>query len=394
MGTAVPVAFPFVEVTINTQGLAPVAQRSPGVIAIVGASDAGAAAANVPFAVDTLDQAADLFAGADDAGVVRTRLYNGLELALLQDPKPSRIYGVKADPADYPAALAALEAADDVTFVAIAGEAEAGSLVALKTHVETMSAQGQKRIGVAMVDPAIAKSTTYAADVAAAYAPVRSDVSRMVLVAARGAERVVGMRPDRTLVTIPGDAASAAVAAMAGYPPHASLVLKRVVGFAIPVEQQFSPTEIKALSAAGIDPVIDPALIEGESLHFAEGRLFTADANLLYIDIVRTLDDIEFRLKAGLIGMVGDARITRAGLTRVAIRVDGILGPLRRAAVIDDYAIDIPVLNVLNLPESTWTATDREIVRLARQNRTVDMNVTVTYGPAVHRLLVTLLPKF
>jgi hypothetical protein len=30
----------------------------------------------------------------------------------------------------------------------------------------------------------------------------------------------------------------------------------------------------------------------------------------------------------------------------------------------------------------------------ARANRTVDMFVSVTYGPAVHRLKVTLAPKF
>jgi hypothetical protein len=56
--------------------------------------------------------------------------------------------------------------------------------------------------------------------------------------------------------------------------------------------------------------------------------------------------------------------------------------------------VDIPVLNILALPESTWTATDKTIVSEARANRRVDMFVTVKYGPAVHYLLVNLTPTY
>ena len=55
----------------------------------------------------------------------------------------------------------------------------------------------------------------------------------------------------------------------------------------MPVASQYSPSEIMSLSDANIIPIIDPALIVGESVHFAEGRCFTTDASLLYIDIVR-----------------------------------------------------------------------------------------------------------
>lgn len=390
----VAAAYPFIEVRIDTSALAPVAQRAPGVIAIVGKTPAGAnggsADANKAFRVDTLDQAAQLFAKVNaDGSVAGTTLYDSIKVAMLQDPKPSKIYGVKVGGDAYAAALSALEAADDVTFVSLASEVDVGvaasggdpatNLMALKDHVESMSSQSQKRIGVAMVNPATDKSPTYVDDVKAAVNSLKSDSSRMVMIAARGATT---------------DAATAAMAAIAGYQPHVSMVLKKVRGVSMPVEKQYGPSEIKGLSESEIIPVIDPALIVGESLHFAEGRCFTTDANLLYIDIVRTLDDIEFRLKAGLIGSVGDARITKAGMTRVKTRVEGILGPLKRRAVIADFSVDIPVLNILSLPESTWTATDTSIVTTARANRTVDMYVTVTYGPAVHHLKVTLAPKF
>jgi len=386
----IPAAFPFIEVKIDTSALTPVAQRSPGVIAIVGKSAAGSAAVNKPFAIDTLDQAAELFATKNaDGTVTETPLYSSLKIAILQDPKPSKIYGVKVDTDNYAAALASLEAADDVTFVSLSNEVTVGAaagggaaatgLVALKDHVETMSAQGQKRIGVAMVDPATAKSNTYVDDVNNTVDSLKSSSSRMVMIAARGAT---------------GDAATAAMAAIAGFDPQVSVVLKKVRGFSMPVESQYSPSEIKGLSEAGIIPIIDPALIVGESLHFAEGRCFTTDASLLYIDIVRVLDDIDFRLKAGLIGAVGDARITKSGMTMLKTRVEGILGPLQRSAVIVDFAIDIPVLSILSVPETAWNATDRAIVQTARANRMVDLFVSVTYGPAVHLLKVTLSPKF
>jgi hypothetical protein len=386
---AVTAAFPFIEVRIVPPA-APLAQRSPGVIAVVGrapaTADGGAAPANTPVRIETLDDAVVNFARRTAGNVVRNALYNSLELALLQDPRPAKVYGVKVTGDDYAAALGGLEAADDVTMVSLANETTVGAaagadpptgLQALKAHVETMSAAGQRRIGFAMVDPAAAKSPTYVADTIAAVTPLKSTTSRMLMVAARGAT---------------GDVATAAMAAVAGLPVHWSIVLKKIVGVTMPVSRQYSPAEIKGLSEAKITPIIDPALISGESLHFADGRLFDADDK--YVDLVRTLDQIEFLLRAGLIGLIGDARITKPGMTLLKTQVDGILGPLKRQAVIDDYTVQIPVLDILGLPEAARTATDDAIVTGARADRTVDLVVTVTYGPAVSRLLVTLVAKF
>jgi hypothetical protein len=389
----VPAAFPFIQVTIDTSGLTPVAQRAPGVIAVVGTTPngnaGGSAAVNTPLTVDTPADAADLFSKTTNNVTASTPLYDSLMLAMLQDPKPSKIYGVRASGTDYVAALSALEGVDDVTFVSLASEATVGAaaaganpasgLMALKAHCENMSAAGHKRIGFGMIDPTRAKSATYATDALTAVDSLKSSTSRMVLVAARGSTN---------------DAATAAMASIAGYAPHISAVLKPVRGVTMPTASQYSPGEIKALSEGQVIPLIEPTMMVGEILRFAEGRCFTSDASLLYIDIIRTLDDIDFRLKAGLIGAVGDARITKAGMTLVRARTDGILDPLRRTGVIADYSISIPVLDILSTPESTWTAADSSAVVTARANRTVDMYVSITYGPAVHQLRVTLAPKF
>jgi hypothetical protein len=385
--STVAAAYPFVSVAIDTSALQPVAQRSPGVIAIVGASTAGAAAVNEPTVVANLADIADAF-GASSV------LAASLELALLQDPAASKVYGVKvasaAAAADYTAALDALLAADDVDFVTLAGVSDTALLVLLKQHVEQASAAGNKRLGVAMVDPAKAKSLTYVQEVLAKLHPATgpdllSTVGRMVVVAARGAKADDGSTPD---------VAAAAMAAIAGYAPSTSIVLKQVRGFSIPAGAQYTSTEIKALSEANVVPLIQPALLVGGGIVFGEGRTFTSDASLLYVDIVRTLDDIDFRLKAGLIRLVGDVRITRSGLTSTQVAVEGILGPLKRAAVIDDFTVQIPVLDILAIPESLRTAADNAIVTTARANRAVDLFISVTYGPAVHSLLVTLQPKF
>ncbi|MDK1483219.1 hypothetical protein, partial [Sinorhizobium sp. 6-117] len=171
-------------------------------------------------------------------------------------------------------------------------------------------------------------------------------------------------------------------------------VLKSVKGFTLPLAQQFSPTEIKALSTGQVIPIIDPALIPGESLHFAEGCCFTTDATLNYIDVVRLLDDTEFRLKAGLIGMIGDARITKSGLIGVVNRAQGILDRLIGPGGIDGYSVMIPVLEILRVPEDARSPGETQAVAQARADRTVEMLVSITLGPAVHLLNITLQPRF
>jgi hypothetical protein len=387
------VAFPFIEVNIDTSGLVPVAERAPGVIAVVGESNVGTAAVGAVVAVDTAADVNTKFG-------TNTRLGQSLKLALLQDPRPSKVYGVKANgspptAANYAEALTALEAADDVTFVSLANEpvnlgantspAATGALAPLKAHCEAMSSEGQKRIGVAMVNPAM-KASDDAQKIIDRCVELKSSSSRMVMIAGRGAT-VEG-------TTTPADAATASMAAFAGYQPQVSLVLKRVRGVRMPVETQFTPSEITALSEEEIIPIIDPALIPGESLHFAEARAYTTDTSLLYIDIVRVLDDIDFRLKAGLVGVIGDARITKAGLSAVKARTEGILGPLQQAAVIDAFAVTIPVLDILFIPQAARTPADQNIVAQARAERQVDLFVEIEYGPATHHLVVHLTPTF
>lgn len=397
MPTLIQPAFPFVNVTVDTSGLVPAAQRSPGVVAVVGNADGATAPASTPLVITSHDDAISLFG----KGKAATPLTNSLDLVLAQDPQPSKIYGVRTPAAgNYAAALAGLEAADDVTFVCLAGETAVGAptagatpatgLRALAEHVENISSAGNRRMAVAMIDPAIARTATYVNDVLAAtsFGALRSASGRMILVAARGATTNAAGTPP------PGaDAAAAAMGAIAGFPPGTSVVLKQVRGFTMPITQQYVPAEVTGLAGAGVIPLVDPTLIPGTGLFMGDGGTFSSDAGRVYVDVVRLVDQVDFLLRAGLIGSVGDARITKAGLTTVRIRVEGILGPLQQAWAIDDFTVSIPLLAILDLPESARSAADRAQVVTARQTRQVTVLITMTIASQVSRFNVTLKPQ-
>ena len=82
---------------------------------------------------------------------------------------------------------------------------------------------------------------------------------------------------------------------VAGFEPQVSLVLKKIRGIAMPLASQFSPSEIKLLSEAGINPIIDPSLIEGRASISPMVAPTRPTPSLLFIRLVRVLDDIEFR---------------------------------------------------------------------------------------------------
>ena len=390
---AVTAAYPYVVVRIDTRGLQPKAARAVGNIGIVGdANGNGTAVPNIPVLISSESDARKYFATTDAAGAITGSgpLYRSVRTALMQDPAPSRVYAVATkdvggDP-DYAGALAVL-ASREVQFVLLAEETDVGAvgppltkLKALKDHVESVSADGNRRIGVAMVDPAlnVAAGKTFAEAADDKYGDLRSDNSRMMLVAGR-----VEVDPNG----VPeNDLAAAVGGTIAGYQPHISALLKQVRGVQIPIHLQFSPSEIKEISEVEVIPLIDPELIPGAGLFLGCGRTYTTDTSKLYIDIVRTLDHIEFQLKAGLIGSIGDVRIDRAGMQTLAGRIDAILSPLKRQQMIDEYSIFIPLLPILERQEIERTADETGQVTTARLDRRVEVLLSITYGPQVHVL--------
>ncbi|MFD3565993.1 hypothetical protein [Streptomyces sp. NPDC058667] len=239
----------------------------------------------------------------------------------------------------------------------------------LAEHVDTVSntgGDGKERIGVAMLD------STLTAQEQADLNTGTVHTDRMVLIAHKSPK---------------DDVAAAVAGVIAGYEPHVSLLLKPI---AIDMPGSFTTSEIDAFVAKSVNWVTSPTMLPGHGLYLGEGLTASESGNRKYIDIVRTLDDISFRIKASLIQAVGDLRIDRPGLRTVVTLVQTVLAPLVTRGILEDYAIHIPLLVLLERERATLTAPEVEQISDGRAARSVDMDVSVVYTGVIHKIAVKL----
>ena len=269
---------------IRVQALADLfapAVRAFGNIAVVGQADdraRGIPAVNTAVALTNPADATATFPGT---------LGQSIAMTFQQTPGPSLVYGVRTDTArpDWARALEAVGTLD-VQFVVLAnvpadaaGVARDGPIQQLASHVTSVSntgEDGRERMGVAM----LRSGSTDATVVAGALAN-----ERMVFVAHKSAD----------------DVAAAVAGTLAGYEPHISVLLKQVNVSS----DLFTSAEIETLNGSetfdsgpagqGVLWLTDPALIPGRGTYM--GEAYTANpGGKKYIDIVRTIDDVSFRL--------------------------------------------------------------------------------------------------
>ncbi|MBD8060001.1 hypothetical protein IC607_13585 [Cellulomonas sp. JH27-2] len=353
------------------------AVRAYGNVAVVGRVTPPAAP---PADLLTVGEAAVF----SDPGEAKRRapgeLGDAIALAFNQIPGPSQVTGVRVDEAapDWEAGLEEL-ATHDVQIVALAATpldtaaaAAGGAIRALADHVVGVSntgGDGMERIGVAMLE----KEATDATIVAGALAS-----ERMVFVAHKSDE----------------DVAAAVAGTIAGYEPHISMLLKSVKVDSKP----FSATEIDALNGSesfssgpagkGVNWLVDPALIPGQGVYLGEGYTGDPGGGKKYIDVVRTIDNVSFLLKAQLIRTIGNVRVSRSGLRTLGAQLEAVLEPLVRQGVIEGYDIVIPILTLLDKP--LRTAAEDQQVNDAQAQRVVEVLVAVDYAGAIHRVALTL----
>jgi hypothetical protein len=350
--------------------------RAFGNLAVIGPADdraAGVTAVNTPTTVTSGGEARDRFPGT---------LGESIALAFRQAPGPSLVIGIRVDTTrpDWRTALG-LAATLDVQFVVLAGVAADGDAIRrdgaidlLAGHVADVSTTGEdgrERIGVAMLrrdatDPGFVRGS------------LASD--RMVYVAHKSDQ----------------DAAAAVAGTIAGYPPHVSPLLKPV---AI-TSGQFSAAEIITINGSedfssppvgrGVIWLTDPALIPGGGTYLGEAYTGNAGEGKKFIDIVRTLDDVSFRLKARLIKTVGFLRISRSGLRSLIAQLEAVLDPLVRDEVIEGYELTIPILAILDREVVARTPSERRQLDDAQADRLVTVTASVDYAGAIHRLSLSL----
>lgn len=313
-------------------------------------------------------------------------LGNAIALAFAQTPPPTLVYGVRtAAGPDWATALGLVSALDvqlvvlaNIPLDATSGAAGAppalpGAIAQLANHVVTVSntgGDGKERMGIAMLP----KGSTNTAIVTGALAN-----ERMVYIAHKSDQ----------------DAAAAVAGTIAGYEPHFSLLLKPVNITSDP----FTPVEIGAINGSetfssgpagnGVNWLVDPVLIPGRGIYMGEG--YTGNpGGKKYIDIVRTIDDVSFRLKAQLIKSIGNLRISRSGLRALVAQMESVLEPLVRNEVIEGYDITIPILILLDKDPASLTAAELAQINNAQSQRVVEVMVAVDYAGAIHRLAITL----
>jgi len=241
----------------------------------------------------------------------------------------------------------------------------------LADHVAKVSntgGDGNERIGVAMLDPTLTQAKQIALNKGAIHD------NRMVLIAHKSED----------------DVAAAVAGVIAGHEPHISLLLKPI---SIEMTDLFTATEIQNYYDASINWVASPVLLPGHALYVGEGLTASPTGGKKYVDVVRTLDDVGFRVKAALIRAVGDVRIDRPGLRTIVTLVQSVLSPLVTRGVIEDYAIHIPLLVLLERVRATLTPDELQRISDGRSARNVDMEVSVVYAGVIHQIAVKLVLK-
>ncbi|AZM50750.1 hypothetical protein DMB38_13280 [Streptomyces sp. WAC 06738] len=305
-------------------------------------------------------------------------LGKAVALALQQEPGPGNVYAVRlADQPDVADTLSKIKTLPvqlvviaDTPLEVPAGGQPTDAIVKLAEHVKGPFGEGLERMGVAMLgkgdhDPLIITGTL--------------NTDRMVYVAHKSDE----------------DVAAAVAGTIGGYDPHVSMLLKKV-GVS---SGEFTADELIKINGSEDDDsppagnnlnwLVNPALIPGQGVYLGEGYTgANGTTDKKYIDIVRMLDDLTFRLKASLITTIGELRISRTGLRALAGQMEGVLEPLRRSEVIEDYEVVIPVLQLFDKPQPT--PEEEKIMADARRDRLAEAMIKITYAGAIHRLSIKL----
>ena len=366
----------YISVTPLTNLFVP-ATQSFGDIAIIGAVDAGALGPKKtpvpvtnPNSVSFQSSANDGLA-VTDVGWFSGDLGNSVVQAFSQAPGPTTVWAIATDPADGANALqnGLDEAAKlDVQIVvlantpltAVAGQA---SIEALATHCNTVSTtggDGKERIGVAMLGNGVTDTTLISGVMAQ---------NRMTMIAHCS----------------DADAAAAVAGVIAGYEPHISLLLKPI---ALDMATVFSDSEIDAFNTARINWVTRSPLLPGNGFYMGEG--YTLGTDQPYVDIVRTVDEISFALKAALIRSIGVLRVTRAGLRALVSEMSAVLQPLQDDGVIDSFLVYFPLLTLLDKAPASLSDVELQEIHDAQATRAIASIVTIEYAGAIHRLNITL----
>lgn len=353
----------FVNVTVDVSGLAAVSTRDTGTVGIVGT---GTSAMTEPLLVGSSAEVDGLYpADTDLSTAAKLAFQNGAAKVWLVD------IGVTKTEVDMEAALLLLSEKDiQVVVMANTVETDIATYVSdgLKSHV---NASVTERVGVFM----LAKSEDASTMPTTIGGLLTASENRLFAIAHNSDD----------------DMAAALAGVIVKYNAWESVVLKTIAGAAQTID--FTTAQRASLVTAHVNPVIDPLYLAGEGVVLeASYVLGTESDGIYFLDVRRTIDDIVYKLKAGLTtsAVIGGLQINRAGLASLNNKVTAILQNSVNAGEFDGFTIEMPVGNALAKDAASRSPAEAALITTARTSRNVDVSVSVVYAGAIHSLDIDL----
>jgi len=347
----------FVNITVSTTGLYTTSTRDYGTVAIIGNGTTGV---TTPVLVGTTSEATATF-GVTALGIgIRAALANGASCVWAVDCGVVTLSSVED-------ALALIEG-HDIQVVALAGIVETADnayiSAALSDHV---SAAATERIGVFQLDAGEDAST------------MPSAIAAML---AANKSRMFGIAHNST-----DDVACAAAGLIARLSPWESPFPKGLDGVSQTVG--FTNAQIGALETAQINVLVDPLYMTGSDFVIgSDYTMGTSVSGLNFLDTRRVVDDLSYKLKAGLTdpNIIGQVRINKPGLATLLNRLSGLMQSCVNLGEIEAFAISLPVLNALSKPVESRSAAEILAITTASTTRAVGGNIQITYRGVLHTI--------
>ncbi len=129
--------------------------------------------------------------------------------------------------------------------------------------------------------------------------------------------------------------------------------------------------------------------ITGNSFRFSEGTTLSPDTFLKYIDAVRVVDDVSFKVRAELSNpsLISNIKLaTIPGMNTLRATLTTLMNSLVALGEIDDYTIVIPLEEIVRKPASQRTVEEQTRLNQAVSSRTFSIDVDITYSGQLHYL--------
>lgn len=356
----------FVNITVDTTGLYPVSTRDAGTLAIVGVGNTLVSGSLEPVQLTTYAEVSAMCPDDSDLSkAIKLGFSNGAASIWAVDLKADKTLQGFID------ALELLET-KDIQIVVLANTSETNDIpyisTALADHVDSAITD---RVGVFML--ASGEDTT----------TMPASLASLV---AEGNDRLIAIAHNST-----GDVAAAVGGLLARRYAWESPVNQPIKDIVNTVD--FTTTQMGLFNTNRINYIFDPIYLSGNTNVMRTGyTLGTVASGLHIIDVRRTLDDISYKLQAGLTNpnVIGNLRINRSGISDLIDNISGILQPCVNSKEIDSYQIDIPLANILAKEPEERTPAESATLTNARTSRVVTGSAIVEYSGAIHTLNINL----